>query len=61
MTEPATPLDAPELRLPAPAVRGLAAAGYRTLGDVWAADDERLRELHGVGPKALRMIAELKP
>jgi hypothetical protein len=54
-----TRLDEPSLRLPRPAVRGLARAGLTTLGDAWAASDEELLALHGVGQKAVRMIREL--
>ena len=55
-----TPLDEPGLRLPGPAVRGLAAAGITTLGEAWAATDAELLALHGVGPKAVRMIRALE-
>jgi hypothetical protein len=56
----ATPLNEAALQLPAPAVRGLAAAGLTTLGEAWAATDEILLALHGVGPKAVRMIRALE-
>ena len=61
-TEPdaTTPLDDASLRLPRPAVRGLAAAGITTLGAAWTAADADLLALHGVGPKAVRMIRELQ-
>lgn len=42
----------------APATRALTAAGYtelRQLADVPAAE---LKKLHGVGPKAIRLLAE---
>jgi hypothetical protein len=55
-----TPLDDPSLRLPKPAVRGLAAAGITTLGAAWAAEDADMLALHGVGRKGVRMIRELK-
>ena len=55
-----TPLDDPSLRLPRPAVRGLATAGITTLGAAWAAEDADMLVLHGVGPKGLRMIRELQ-
>ena len=58
--DPTTPLDDPSLRLPRPAVRGLAAAGMTTLGAAWAAKDAELLALHGVGPKGVRMIRELE-
>jgi hypothetical protein len=55
-----TPLDDRSLRLPKPAVRGLAAAGITTLGAAWAAEDADMLALHGVGPKGVRMIRELQ-
>jgi hypothetical protein len=55
-----TPIDDPALRLPGPAVRGMVAAGLTTLGAVWSATDRDLLRLHGVGPKAVRMIRSLK-
>jgi len=55
-----TPLDDPSLRLPTPAVRGLAAAGITTLGAAWAAEDADILALHGVGLKGVRMIRELQ-
>ena len=57
--DPATPLDDPALGLPRPAVRGLAGAGITTLGEALAADDADMLALHGVGPKAVRIIREL--
>jgi hypothetical protein len=41
------PLDDRSLRLPKPAVRGLAAAGITTLGAAWAAEDADVLALHG--------------
>jgi hypothetical protein len=58
--DPTTPLDDPSLRLPRPAVRGLAAAGITTLGAAWAAEDADMLALHGVGQKGVRMIRELQ-
>jgi hypothetical protein len=55
-----TPLDDPSLRLPKPAVRGLAAAGITTLSAAWAAEDADMLALHGVGGKGVRMIRELQ-
>jgi len=55
-----TPLDDPSLRLPKPAVRGLAAAGITTLGAAWAAEDGDLLALHGVGQKGVRTIRQLQ-
>jgi hypothetical protein len=54
-----TPLHDGSLRLPKPAVRGLAAAGVTTLGAAWAAEDADALALHGVGRKGVRMIREL--
>jgi hypothetical protein len=54
------PLDDPSLRLPRPAVRGLAGAGVTTLGAAWATSDEEMLACHGVGPKAVRMIRTLQ-
>jgi hypothetical protein len=55
-------MTSPDAGLPpsigAPATRALTAAGYTRLGqlaDVPAAD---LEKLHGVGPKALRLLQE---
>jgi hypothetical protein len=55
-----TPLNDPSLRLPKPAVRGLAAAGITTLAAAWAAEDADMLALHGVGRKGVRMIRELQ-
>lgn len=40
----------------APASRALADAGYTTLESVADVPDKELLALHGVGPKAIRMI-----
>jgi hypothetical protein len=53
-----TPLE--QLNPPRPAVRGLAGAGLTTLGAVWEKSDSELLALHGVGPKAVRIIRELE-
>ncbi|GAA3288634.1 helix-hairpin-helix domain-containing protein [Arthrobacter citreus] len=45
-------------RIGAPAARGLNAAGYLSLRDLADADGAELSKLHGVGPKALRIIDE---
>lgn len=42
----------------APALRALYAAGYRKLEDVAKITDEELLSLHGMGPKAVRLIRE---
>jgi hypothetical protein len=41
-----------------PAQRALAAAGLTTLEDVVAAGRRAVAELHGMGPKALRVLDE---
>jgi hypothetical protein len=51
MTTP-TPLP----KTSAPASAALAAAGIRTLEDLDGVDLDGLLELHGVGPKAVRML-----
>jgi hypothetical protein len=55
-----TPLDDPSLRLPGPAVRGLAGAGVTTLAAAWAMGDDEMMACHGVGPRAVRMIRALQ-
>jgi predicted flap endonuclease-1-like 5' DNA nuclease len=45
-------------RLGAPANRALAEAGYTTLSDVARAGERDLLALHGVGPKAIRLLRE---
>lgn len=42
----------------APAIRALAAVGVRTLEDLRGRDLTRLATLHGVGPKAMRLLTE---
>jgi predicted flap endonuclease-1-like 5' DNA nuclease len=42
----------------APASRALAQAGYTQLGQLAAASRAELAALHGVGPKALRIIQD---
>jgi hypothetical protein len=54
MTEPR---DLPKA-IGAPATRALAAAGYTSIDQLAGADSAKLAALHGVGPKALRVIAE---
>jgi hypothetical protein len=57
MMEPSDPLA----RLPAigaPATRALVGAGHRTLRDLAGVPRPELAALHGVGPKALRIIEE---
>jgi hypothetical protein len=45
-------------RVGAPATRALTAAGYTSLRELAGASRSRLGALHGVGPKALRIIEE---
>ena len=42
----------------APAVRALRAAGFTTLDDLIDVPVAELRALHGMGPKALRLLQE---
>lgn len=42
----------------APAQRALAAAGYTQLEQLTAATEAELRALHGMGPKAIRLLQE---
>jgi len=44
--------------LPAPAQRALAASGVTSLADVCARSRAELLALHGVGPKAIRVLQE---
>lgn len=44
--------------LSAPALRALFAAGYDTLNKLAGASESQLLGLHGVGPKAIRIIRE---
>jgi DNA-directed RNA polymerase alpha subunit len=52
----------PEADLPrsigAPATRALTAAGYTELGQLADVPAAELAKLHGVGPKALRLLQE---
>ena len=52
----------PEAGLPrsigAPATRALTAAGYTELGQLADVPAAELAKLHGVGPKALRLLRE---
>ena len=41
-----------------PALRAFTEAGYTTLEQLIAADPEELLALHGVGPKAIRILHE---
>lgn len=42
----------------APASRAFAAAGYTTLEQLLAEDEATLLALHGVGPRAIRLIKQ---
>lgn len=42
----------------APARRAFEAADYTTLEELLAADEQDLLALHGVGPKAIRLLNE---
>ncbi|WP_448322147.1 DNA-binding protein [Streptomyces sp. CO7] len=42
----------------APATRALAAAGYTELRQLAGVPEKQLMALHGVGPKALRVLRE---
>ncbi|MGW2659561.1 DNA-binding protein [Nocardia tengchongensis] len=42
----------------APAARALAAAGYRSLGQLAGVRESELLALHGMGPKAIRVLRE---
>lgn len=59
--QPSAPTPTPLDQLPrigAPATRALAAAGYTQLGEFTGVPQSDLLKLHGVGPKALRIIDE---
>jgi len=45
-------------RVGAPARRAFDAAGYKTLEELLACDEEELLALHGVGPRAIRILRE---
>jgi hypothetical protein len=55
-------MTSPETGLPgnigAPATRALTAAGYTELGQLANVPATELKKLHGVGPKALRLLQE---
>ena len=55
-------MASPDTGLPgnigAPATRALTAAGYTELGQLAGVPAAELRKLHGVGPKALRLLQE---
>lgn len=41
-----------------PAAQALEVVGVRTLAEAAAWGEKRLRQLHGVGPKAIRLLRE---
>ncbi|MDJ0363401.1 helix-hairpin-helix domain-containing protein [Rhodococcus sp. H29-C3] len=43
-------------KIGAPATRALTTAGYKNLSDVIDVEPSELARLHGVGPKALRIL-----
>jgi len=55
-------MTSPEAGFPgnigAPATRALNAAGYARLGQLANVPAAELKKLHGVGPKALRLLQE---
>ena len=55
MTSPGTGLPG---NIGAPATRALIAAGYTELGQLANVPAAELKKLHGVGPKALRLLQE---
>lgn len=55
MTEPTTPLPT---TLGRPASRAFAAAGYRVITDLDGVSARDLLALHGVGPRAIKILRE---
>lgn len=45
--------------VPAPAMRAFVAAGYDSLEKFTAVSEKELLMLHGVGPKAIRILKEM--
>jgi hypothetical protein len=43
---------------PQPAIRAFQAAGYERFDDIAGASESALLQLHGVGPKAIRILKE---
>ena len=54
----ATPEPGLPLSIGAPATRALTAAGYTELSQLAGVPAAELAKLHGVGPKALRLLQE---
>lgn len=52
-----TPAELPH-GIGAPATRALTAAGYTRLGQLAGVPEEHVARLHGVGPKAVRLLSE---
>lgn len=52
--------DEPQTDLPdglsAPARRALTAAGYTTLEHLTSVSEEEIRNMHGIGPKAIELL-----
>ena len=44
--------------IPQPAIRALVAAGYNRLDQLAGASEAALMSLHGIGPKAIRIIRQ---
>jgi DNA integrity scanning protein DisA with diadenylate cyclase activity len=42
--------------IPAPAIRALTSAGYTRLDQLTAVSERQLTAMHGVGPKAVRIV-----
>ncbi len=54
-----SPSPAPDLPyIGKPAARALEVVGVRTLAEAAAWGEKRLLQLHGVGPKAIRLLRE---
>jgi hypothetical protein len=45
-------------RVGAPALRAFTHAGYTTVEELLAVDEKELLALHGVGPRAIRVLRE---
>lgn len=58
MTEPNTETGEGFTKTSAPALRALPGTGYTELPQLTAAPESELAKLHGIGPKALRILRE---
>ncbi|MFJ9416480.1 DNA-binding protein [Streptomyces sp. NPDC101227] len=56
--EPDEPADGLPPRIGAPARRALERAGYLRLSQLAGANEAELRQLHGMGPKALGILRD---